>query len=317
VTIREHRGEAFAGQPGHTYRVNHGPGYFLPHAILLLFAACFGAGAADARGADQIALVVLTTILAASLVLACWLTLPTWNDELTIYRDGFEYRRHGRVSAHRWTDIDGIAKDLTSDRRLKATSVTLRTGERLRFAYRMRGLDLLAQEYADWSPLDDAACDQPLPATEPEPEQDRGLGAHRATHRVRPGCGGVLVVAIVGGPTAFMLLYFVSQPGLASFACFAPLGLLTFVLVRTMVAHRHDQLDIYEHGFTYRSRKGTQQCLWDEIEHYQTSRSGSLVALKKIDGPWIHFADSMEGIEDLKPYARTVVRRVERPDESP
>jgi hypothetical protein len=69
--------------------------------------------------------------------------------------------------------------------------------------------------------------------------------------------------------------------------CFTPVGLVAGVLVWQMVADRNDELNIYSNGFTYRDRKGTQQCLWDEIEDFQTTSNGTLTGFKKIDGPWM------------------------------
>jgi hypothetical protein len=172
----------------------------------------------------------------------------------------------------------------------------------------MRGLDLLSQEYADHTYPDDPEPD--------DPEPEGGLGRRRATYRVRRGWGGVFVAAVFGVLAAAMLLYAVTEPDVGSFACSGVLGGAAFLAVRMTTAGRHDELTVYDNGFTYRSRKGTQRCLWSQIEDYNTTR-GSLVGLKKVDGPWITFARSMDGTDELKPHARTLIRRVDRPDERP
>ena len=299
----------FPSHPGWSYRVDHGPGYFLPHVGLLLFPACFGFGAADSQGSQRVVLLVIAAVMTAPLGLALWLTLPTWNDKLTIHPDGFEYRRRGRAWAFRWDDIADMTYAEKPGRRLMASSVSLRAGGEFRFAYRMSGLDLLGQEYADQLPLEEDA-------EEPDDEDASGqdLGPHEGTYRVRNGCSGFLPVAFVGSLAVLMLLYVISEPGVASLACFAPFGVSTTVLVWGIVGYRHDELTIYRNGFTYRDRKGTQQCLWDEIEDYQTTSSGTLVGLKKVDGPWIHLAGSMSGIDKLQPHVRRVIPSVERPD---
>jgi len=312
MAVGEYRSEAFPGQPGCRFRVDRRPGYFVPHVALLLIAGCFGSGAADSRGADQVVLVVITAVLTVPFVAALWLTLPGWNDQLTIYHDGFENRRRGRVSHYRWRDVVDVGEELRSGRRLAVSSITLSSGETLRFAYRMRGLDLLSQEYADHTQPDDPEPDDPEP-DDPEPEVD--LGGRRATYRVRRRWGGVFVAAVLGVLAATMLLYAVTEPDVGSFACSGVLGGAAFLVVRMRTAARHDELTVYDNGFTYRSRKGTQQCLWSQIEDYSTIR-GSLVGLKKVDGPWITFAGSMDGIDELAPHARTLVRRVDRPDET-
>lgn len=103
--------------------------------------------------------------------------MPGWRDELTIYREGFAYRRRGRLSHYRWQDIADVGEEVVSGRRLAASSVTLRTGETVRFAYRLRGLDLLSQEYADRTPLDDE---------EPEDQAIHVAGGMDGTEDLKP-----------------------------------------------------------------------------------------------------------------------------------
>lgn len=48
--------------------------------------------------------------------------------------------------------------------------------------------------------------------------------------------------------------------------CVLPFLLLFAGLVRHLFSTRRDELRIYEHGFTYRSRRRLQICLWQDIK---------------------------------------------------
>jgi hypothetical protein len=307
-------------QPAWSYRVDHGPGYFLPHLGLLVFPVCFGIGAAGSHGGERVALFVVAAVVAAPLGLALWLTVHTWNDQLTIYPEGFEYLRRGRAQTHTWDDIADLTYAEEPGRRLVASTVYLRDGGVLRFTRRLRGLDLLGQEYANTLRLEreEEEPDEEEPdAEEPDAEEvsDQGLGPLEGTYRVRIRFPAVFVIALVGVPAVLILLFVLSYPGVTSVICFAPFGILTAVFVWELVADRNDELTVYRNGFTYRDRKGLQQCLWEEIEDFRTTtRQGSLTAFKKMDGPWINFASWMTGIDKLEPHRRRVIRWVERPD---
>ena len=241
----------------------------------------------------------------SAVVFAFWATVPTWRDELTVYRDGFSYRRRGRVWTCRWDEIADLPESLETGRRLVATSVTRRDGERLRFAYRMRGLDVVSQAHHD--------ATTEAPSTVEEPPLS-GLGEQRSVHTVHYGWGDVGVLALVGLPGLVMLAYTIDRPGVASFVCVAPFLFGVTMLAWPMVRERHDVLTVYANGFTYRRRGRDVTCRWDEIEDYQRARRGNQVtAVKKQDGPWIAFAGSMRGLDEITPHARTVVRRVEGP----
>jgi len=316
-------------RPGWSYRVDHRPGYFLPHLGLLLFPVCFGLGGAGSQGGERVVLFVIAAVVTAPMGLVLWVTVRSFTDKLTIYPDGgFEYRRWGRVHAFRWDDIADVTYAETPDRRLVATGVSLRAGGVFRFARRMRGLDLLMQEHADWmavEPDDEEPDDEELEDEELEDEDqdaedasEQDLGPIEGTYRVRNSWTEFLVVAGVGCLAVLTLLFVIAEPGIGSLICFAPFGLGTAVLVWRMVADRNDELTIYQNGFTYRDRKGTQQCLWEEIEDYRMASAGDdLVGLKKMDGPWINFAGGMTGTDQLKPHRQRVIPWVERPDGRP
>jgi hypothetical protein len=308
-------------RPGWSYRVDHRPGYFLPHLGLLLFPACFGLGAAGSQGGQRVGLFVVAAVLTTPMGPVLWVTVRSFTDKLTIYPDeGFEYRRWGRVHAFRWDDIADVTYAETPDRRLVATGVIPRAGGEFRFARRMLGLDLLGQEYADWMAVeeDDDEQDEEEPEDDEQDASDQDLGPIVGIYRVRNGCTGFLIVGAVASLAGLTLLFVIAEPGIGSLICFAPFGIATAVLVWGMVTNRNDELTIYQNGFTYRDRKGTQQCLWEEIEDFRMTSNGvDLVALKKMDGPWISFAGAMTGMDQLKPHRQRMIPWVGRPDGRP
>jgi hypothetical protein len=82
-----------------------------------------------------------------------------------------------------------------------------------------------------------------------------------------------------------------------------------FVYLWSIISTRKDELKVFENGFTYHTRKELVSCLWDEIEDYSTvRRSTDISGIKKENGPWISLASNMQGIDDLRPHLRTLVK---------
>lgn len=75
----------------------------------------------------------------------------------------------------------------------------------------------------------------------------------------------LLLVALVGG----VFYYLDSRDWLTIPCCIAPSLLVLGSFVWSTVATRRDELRIYEKGFTYRSGKQLQTCLWTEIKTYR------------------------------------------------
>src|SRR5690242_17223025 len=69
-------------RPGWSYRVDHRPGYFLPHLGLLLFPVCFGLGAAGSQGGDRVVLFVIAAVATAPMGLVLWVTVRSFTDKL-------------------------------------------------------------------------------------------------------------------------------------------------------------------------------------------------------------------------------------------
>lgn len=118
-----------------------------------------------------------------------------------------------------------------------------------------------------------------------------------------PGCA-VFYLFLFG-----VSIFIASKDFVLLFACAAlPFALFCW-LVWSLFAERKDELKVYKNGFTYQSRKEFHLCLWDEIEDYTTVRRGNeLTAVKKSNGKWIHFANEIQGLDELKSHLRKVIK---------
>lgn len=291
------------------YRVRISPGYFLPHLVVLFFALI---GVALFAGADPgwktyVSAVVLVLFM-APLVFLLWRTVPTLLDELKIFDNGFAYKSRRGLQSCQWSEIKDHSDILDFGNRLKMTSVEKHNKEKISFAYKMRGLDVLYHDYSEYEylqiPEDERATEEDLQS------QSQTLGALKATYWVKRGVldyipiAAVLFLAVFGVGT-----FLVSRDVLALFVCSLPPVLAFVMLAWTLISTRRDELKIFENGFTYQTRKGLISCLWDEIEDFSITRRGSTISgIKKEHGPWISFANEMQGLEDLRPYLRTVVK---------
>ncbi|MGH9820844.1 MAG: hypothetical protein ACRD43_11800, partial [Pyrinomonadaceae bacterium] len=139
--------------------------------------------------------------------------------------------------------------------------------------------------------------------------QPQTLGVLKATYGVKRKVwdyiplGAVLFIAVFGVGT-----FLVSKDVLALFVCSLP-TVIAFVLVAWQFFFtRRDELKVFENGFSYQTRKGLVTCLWDEIADYSVVRWGGISAIKKENGPWISFAGNMQGIDDLRPHVRTLIK---------
>ncbi|MEP6900165.1 MAG: hypothetical protein ABJA66_00360 [Actinomycetota bacterium] len=71
-------------------------------------------------------------------------------------------------------------------------------------------------------------------------------------------------------------------------------------MLRSTFQDRNDELSIYQKGFTYKSRKGLQTCLWNEIADSRKSKwVRDISDIKTENGEWINFANAMQGLDNL------------------
>jgi hypothetical protein len=289
------------------FRVKLGIWYFLPHLVLLLlsltgFAIFWGSNAGWQRYVSLGVFLLFT----APLVFAIWKTIPRLRDKLSVYDNGFTYRRGRRVFFCPWDEIKDVSEILDLDDRLKITSVTKSNGERIEFAYKMRGLDVLSYEYHLFQNKDD--LDDGVESDSVAPIYS--LGNRIETFRSKHGWGTFLPLGAVLFVAAFGSLAAVASKDVFSVAvCAGPPILLFLGLLWTVVHDWNDELTVYENGFSYATSKGIVNCAWEEIEDYsQARRSADLTGVKKSDGTWIRFAGDMQGLELIQPHIRKVIK---------
>jgi hypothetical protein len=302
---RSGAGNGHLGKLNGTFRVKLGFGYLGPFTVLLAVAAIGFVLFWGSEGIYRYVSFLVFALLASPLLYAAWRTIPTLRDELRIYDGGFIYEsRRGQQSCS-WDEIGDHTSIVDFGKRLKMTSATKNNGEKITFAYRMRGLDVLEYEYQNWLMPEESE----LPG-EVIPVEPQTLGVKIGSHRIKKSLSLYLPAIAVFFLFLFGLLTFVASEDIFSLAvCALPPLVLFCVLARTLFTDRNDELTVFENGFTYKDKKETVSCLWDEIEDYRTTTRGNLLTgIKKENGPWIEFAHEMQGLESLQPHLRTVLK---------
>ena len=139
------------------------------------------------------------------------------------------------------------------------------------------------------------------------------FGALEKTHRVRRGCFEKFgIPSIILGCAVFgFLAYLGSEDWLTIPVCVLPFALLFVMVVWHLYKTRGDELRLYEHGFTYRSGKNLQACLWTDIETCRRRESRAedyaeiesenfpLGAVEKKNGEIIEFEHELEGTLEI------------------
>jgi hypothetical protein len=287
------------------YHVKLTIGYFLPLFLLAILSLMgfFTFWSAD-HGFKKYASFVFFSLLTLPFLWAVWRTLPTLGDELRIYEKGFSYKSRKGLRSCLWGEIKNFGAMLDTDNREKITSVVKSGGENIGFAYKMQGLDDLSRRY-------DHEIIRQMPEETERPIQNQTLGTLKATYHVEKWAWGLIPGFFLLFPVfVFGVLPLVIGEGLIlSLIVGVPLLVVLYGLVSTTILERKDELKIHQNGFTYKSYKGYQSCLWDEIEDYRNTRnSNGCSAIKKGNGEWISFSDGMEGRKELDPYLRTVIK---------
>lgn len=291
------------------YRVKFGLGYFGIYTLCFLVA---GLGIAIFLGAragwEQYVSAIFLIFLSTPLLYLLWRTVPTVFDELRVYEHGFTYKSRKGLQSCLWGQIKDHNDILDTGNRLKITSIEKRNKEKILFAFKMRGLDVLFHE------LDEYEFSK-IPESERATAEDEAvkpatLGELKASYHVKNTVfdlfplGLLLLVAGFG-----VLMPIANKNAWLVPVCSVPMTFPFCIYLWTMIRTRKDELKIFENGFTYRSRKDLVSCLWDEIEDYSTVRRGPEISgIKKQNGPWIGIAGNMQGTDDLRPHLRTLVK---------
>jgi len=133
------------------------------------------------------------------------------------------------------------------------------------------------------------------------------LGAEKGVYRIKFGLGyfwiHIVCLAIAGLGLAIFLGADVLWKQIVSGIFFLFLSSpLIFLLWRT-VPSVFDELRVYENGFTYKSRKGFQSCLWSQVkDHDDILDIGNrlkITSIEKRNKETITFAYKMRGLDVL------------------
>lgn len=291
-----------------TYRVKFGLAYFAMYAFCI---ALCGVGLVmffGTTGWERIASVILLLFLSTPLAFLLWRTIPTVFDELRLYEQGFVYKSRKGMQTCLWSQIENPDVILDTDNRLKFTSITTKENEVIRFAFKMRGLDVLARAFDayEYSKIPDS---EKISEAEAAALRPTTLGMLKATYHTGRNAVQLIPIAVLLLVAGFgVLLPVANNNWWLAPACTLPMALPFVIYVWTFFRTKNDELQVFENGFTYRTRRETVSCLWDEIVDYTTEpRSFTPSDIKKEDGTWISFAFQMQGLDDLQPHLRTVV----------
>ena len=304
-----------------SYGVKLSLGYFLPHAALLLVALLgFAIWWGSSTGWKQYVSFGVFLLLTTPFIFALWKTLPRALDKLRIYENGFVYLRGRTTFTCRWDEIKDFDGAMDQGRRLKITAVEKHSGEKVSFAYKLRGLDQLDHEYFEYTyakiPDSEKARPEDLVST------PKTLGSLQNTFHVRRGIANLWPIFLLMFPAFMGVAAIFAIPEIIGKTICGGAGILpVIVYVWFLFSDRRDELKIYENGFSYRNKKQTVECLWEQIEDYSTllgpfaKLPQSLISIKKANGPWISIDADMQGKEWLDPHLRIDVKEWTGPEE--
>jgi hypothetical protein len=134
------------------------------------------------------------------------------------------------------------------------------------------------------------------------------LGEEKGVYRVKFGLAYLGIYALCIGLSGFGLLMFLGVDSIfekvVSAVFFAVVSLpLVFLLIRT-VPTVFDELRVYENGFTYKSRKGMQTCLWNQVKDradvLDTGNRLKVTSIVKRNNEKIVFAFQMRGLDVVR-----------------
>lgn len=138
-------------------------------------------------------------------------------------------------------------------------------------------------------------------------------GELQNVHAVRRGCADkFLAPAALLFLVVFGVIVYVSSNDSLTIPCCIVLPVLLFATASWQIfSTRGDELRIYENGFTYKSGKDLQACLWTEIKECRirerserevgelTDGAFPLGAIEKESGETIDFETDLPGTEEI------------------
>jgi len=296
------------------FGVRLGFGYFLPHAGLAVvsligFAIWWGSNAGWQRYVSLFVFVLLT----APLAFAVWKTLPRVFDKLSVYQNGFAYYRGSQTFLCRWDEIKDLDTMVDTGNRPRITGVEKRSGEKITFAYKMRGLDLLDHEYFEYTYAQIPESEKAMP--EDISAEPASLGNLQKTFHVKIRLRNLGPIFLLMFPAFMGVAAIFAVPDIVGkIFCSVPAIFPLFIYLWFLFSSRRDEMRIYDNGFSYWNKGQTTECLWSQIEDYDTTKTAfsklpdSLISIKKENGPWIPIAMDMQGKEYLEPHLRTLIK---------
>src|SRR5262245_56445322 len=166
------------------YRVKFSLSYFSPHVVCL---SLVGLGLVAFLGVDRVWQRIVSGIfllfVSSPLIFILWRTIPTIFDELRVYEHGFTYKSRKGLQACLWNQVKDRSGMLDFGNRLKVTSIEKRNKEKITFAYKMRGLDVLYHELDEYE--FSKIPDSEKATAEDLAKQPQTLGALKATYHVK------------------------------------------------------------------------------------------------------------------------------------
>lgn len=138
-------------------------------------------------------------------------------------------------------------------------------------------------------------------------------GELRNIYKVRRGCTDkFLAPAVLLFLVVFGVITYLSSNDWLTIPCCVALPVLLFAMASwQLFTTRGDELRIYENGFSYKSGRNLQACLWSEIKECRsrernereinelTDGAMPLGAIEKTNGETIDFDSDMPGTEEI------------------
>jgi hypothetical protein len=256
---------------------------------------------------QKVASLVFTGVFGFPIIYSFWkvfqvIIIPKYRTELKIYQKGFTFQSPKGFQSCLWSEVaeDGFVQirgDLIGTARVFKTNQ-----EVIEFPGSMVGLIQLQQKYdkAIRSEERKTSDSDPTPL---HPTAILDLGSLQQVYHSKWGFGQIFMhllllvpLLLFGAPAIFDFRNFY---GMIPF-CVLPYGILLFALFRVTFQERHDELAIYQNGFTYQSSKELQICSWDDIDQVIFGRWNSLQSIKLKNGDSVVFANAMDGLDEFQ-----------------
>ena len=130
--------------------------------------------------------------------------------------------------------------------------------------------------------------------------ENLNLGELQKVYRVKLGCTQLFLFGFVLVPWIFLTIGMIATGSPIPLIFIIPLSAAFFFLLGSYSQERHDEMRVYENGFTYfKVRKGLQTCFWSEIEYFIKARWNVVDGVRKKNGETIYWSSNMPGVDDL------------------